>query len=150
LSSCGLDKYGRSAIYSSRGCYLAWKFKNFVSERGENVIREWIKTLPKKVQFKIDGRIKYLQTVEELKYPYVEKWAGVPDLFEVRVTFSGVQYRMLGCYGPGRTFILLTGAVEKDWKLEPRSAEDTATTRMKQVGDEKYVSDHFEEDEEAD
>ena len=147
MSIFGLDKYGSSTISFSCGCYLAWIFKNFVSERGENVIREWIATLPKKVRFKIDGRIRYLQTVDELQYPYVEKWTGVRDLFEVRVGFSGVQYRMLGCYGKERTFILLVGAVEKDWKLEPRSAEDTAIGRMSLIAEEKYVIDHFPKEE---
>lgn len=116
---------------------MAWTFKNFVSERGDDVIRQWIKTLPKKVRFKIDTRVKYLQTVEKLKYPYVEKWSGVADLYEVRITSSGVQYRILGCYGAEHDFILLIGAVEKDWKLEPRNAEMIAQARMKRVKNEK-------------
>lgn len=125
---------------------MGWQFKNFVSDRGENQIRSWIDTLPKKVRFKIDGRIKYLQTVEELKYPYVEKWKGSDDLFEVRVVFAGVMYRMLGCYSKGKEFVLLIGAVEKDWKLEPRGADTTAEARIPLIQDKKYVCDHFEKD----
>lgn len=122
---------------------MGWQFKNFVSERGENHIRSWINTLPKKVRFKIDARIKYLQTVEELKYPYVEKWKGADDLYEVRVVFSGVMYRMLGCYEEGKEFVLLIGAIEKGGQLEPRSAVTAAITRMSSIKDKKYVCDHF-------
>jgi len=125
---------------------LAWNFKNFVSERGENLIRRWMKGLPKKVRFKIDARIKYLQTVEQLENPYVEKWKGVPDLYEVRIGFSGVMYRILGCYGAQRQFVLLAGAIEKDWKLEPHNSVDVATERMKIIHNEKYVCDHFHQE----
>ena len=122
-----------------------WTFKNYVSERGENDIRRWLDSLPKSVRFKIDTRIRYLQNVRQLKYPYVEKWTGEEDLYEVRVVFSGVQYRSLGCYGPERRdFTLLIGAVEKSGKLNPREAVTIAKHRMKEVGDEKHVCRHFE------
>lgn len=126
---------------------MSWLFKNFVSDRGENEIRRWLNTLPKKVKFKIDTRIKYLQEVDQLKFPYVEKWTGVADLYEVRITFSGVQYRILGCYGERQEFILLIGAVEKDWQLEPRNAVTIATNRMKLISDRRYTCEHFEKDE---
>jgi len=126
---------------------LSWSFKNFVSDRGENDIRRWMNTLPKKVIFKIDTRIKYLQEVDQLTNPYVDKWTGIEDLYEVRIVFSGVQYRILGCYGKEqREFILLVGAVEKDWKLEPRNAEKIAEARMKLISDRRYICDHFEKE----
>jgi len=126
---------------------LSWIFKNFVSDRGENEIRRWLSTLPKKVVFKIDTRIKYLQEVDQLKFPYVEKWSGVSGLFEVRVVFSGVQYRILGCYGQGKDFLLLIGAVEKDWQLEPRNAENIAKARMKLISNRSNFCDHFRKEE---
>jgi hypothetical protein len=126
---------------------LSWLFKNFVSDRGENEIRRWIDALPKKVKFKIDTRIKYLQEVDQLKFPYVEKWVGEDDLYEVRITF-GVQYRILGCYGEQRReFLLLIGAIEKDWKLEPKNAVDIAKSRMKLISNRSNFCDHFEKEE---
>ncbi len=125
---------------------MSWTFKNFVSDRGENDIRKWINTLPKKVRFKIDARIRYLQEVDQLKYPYVEKWTGVEDLYEVRIGFSGVMYRILGCYGIKRhEFFLLIGAVEKDWKLEPRNAVDIAEARMQLISNRSNFCEHFEQ-----
>ncbi len=123
---------------------MSWIFKDFVSDRGENEIRRWLNTLPKKVIFKIDTRIKYLQEVDQLKFPYVEKWTGEVDLFEVRVVFSGVQYRILGCYGERKEFILLIGAVEKDWQLEPKNAVIIAKARMKLISKRRYICEHFE------
>lgn len=128
---------------------MSWIFKDFVSDRGENEIRRWLNTLPKKVIFKIDTRIKYLQEVDQLKFPYVEKWTGEVDLFEVRVVFSGVQYRILACYGLERgEFVLLIGAVEKDWQLEPKNAVTIAKSRMKLISNRSYICDHFKKEEE--
>src|SRR5207253_5490073 len=70
-------------------------FRSYVNQRGDNEIRQWLDSLPKPVRIKIDARIRILQTVEQLKYPYVEKWVGEDDLYEVRVVFGGTQYRSL-------------------------------------------------------
>ena len=126
---------------------MSWIFKDFVSDRGENDIRRWLNTLPKKVVFKIETRLKYLQEVDQLKFPYVEKWTGEEDLFEVRVVFSGVQYRILGCYGQERTdFLLLIGAVEKDWQLEPKNAVKIAKSRMQLISNRSNFCEHFEKE----
>ena len=123
---------------------MAWVFKDFVSDRGENEIRRWIDSLPKAVRFKLDGRIRYLQGVQQLKYPYVEKWVGEKDIYEVRVVFAGAQYRLLGCYGVGqKVFTLLVGAVEKSGQLNPREAVSTAKARMKIIEDGSHTCGHF-------
>ena len=125
---------------------MAWVFKDFVSDRGENEIRTWLDSpdIPLKARVKFDLRIRYLQGVENLKYPYVEKWVGEEDIYEVRVVFGGVQYRCLGGYGVGRrVFTLLVGAVEKSDKLNPRDAVDTAKARMKRIEDGSHACEHF-------
>ncbi len=124
---------------------MSWQFKNYVSVRGDNEIRRWLDSLPKKARFKIDARIKYLQQVDQLKFPYVEKWTGESDLYEVRVVF-GVQYRILCCYGEKGEFILLIGAIEKGWKLEPKNAVAIAKSRMHLISNRSYICDHFKED----
>jgi len=124
--------------------FMSWRFKDYINERGDNEIRQWLDSLPKPARFKIDARIRYLQNVEQLKYPYVEKWVGENDLYEVRVVFGGTQYRSLGCYGPQRReFTLLIGAVEKGGNLEPRDAVKTAKTRMKLILDGSHTCEHF-------
>lgn len=123
---------------------MLWLFKDFVNQRGDNEIRQWLNSLPKPARFKIDARIRYLQTVEQLKYPYVEKWTGEDDLYEMRVVFGGDQYRSLGCYGPERReFTLLIGAVEKGGRLEPRDAVRTAIARMALIQDANHTCRHF-------
>lgn len=92
----------------------------------------------------VSDRLRYLQGVAQLKYPYVEKWVGEDDLYEVRVVFGGEQYRILGCYGPKRKeFTLLIGAEEKGDRLEPRDAVRTAKTRMTLIVEERHVCKHF-------
>jgi len=121
-----------------------WLFKNFVNNRGDNEIRQWIDSLAKAVRFKIDARVRYLQSVRQLKYPYVEKWVGEDDIYEMRVVFSGVQYRPLGCYGPERReFTLLVGAIEKGGQLEPRDAVKIAKARIKLIKDGSHTCEHF-------
>ena len=116
-----------------------------------NEIRLWIDSLDvKRARIKIDVRLKDLQKVDQLKYPYVEKWVGEDDLYEVRVVFGGIQYRLLGCYGPERReFSLLVGATMRDDKLEPRSAVSIAKVRMLLIGDRRRTCDHFEQNKET-
>jgi len=123
---------------------MSWVFKDFVDNRGDNEIRQWLDSLSKPVRFKIDARIRYLQTADQLRPPYVEKWVTEDGLYEVRVVFGGVQYRTLGCYGPERrTFVLLIGAEEHGGKLEPRDAVSIAVARMNIIKDGSHTCEHF-------
>lgn len=125
---------------------MAWKFLDYVNAQGGNEIREWIDSLDvKRARIKIDVRLRDLQAVEQLRYPYVEKWVGEPDVYEVRIVFGNVQYRLLGCYGPARReFTLLIGATMRDDKLDPRNAVEVAKTRMPLIKDRRRNCDHFE------
>ena len=131
---------------------MAWVFRDFVNERNENEIRQWIDALEvKRARIKIDVRLRDLEKVEQLRYPYVEKWVGESDLYEVRVVFGGVQYRLLGCYGPSRgDFTLLAGATMRDDQLEPRNAVTVAKNRMTLIGDRRRTCEHFEQEQETD
>jgi hypothetical protein len=130
---------------------MAWIFRDFVNERDENEVREWIDSLEvKRARIKIDVRLRDLEKVEQLRYPYVEKWVGESDLYEVRVVFSGVEYRLLGCYGPERRdFTLLVGATMRDDKLEPRNAVTVAKARIPLIGDRRRTCEHFEQEQET-
>src|SRR5215208_6082741 len=124
---------------------MAWIFRDFVNE-GVNEIRQWIDSLDvKRARIKIDVRLRDLQQVDQLRYPYVEKWVGESDIYEVRVVFGGVQYRLLGCYGPERSeFTLLVGATMRDDKLNPKNAVSIAKSRMPLIRDRRYTCAHFE------
>src|ERR1700740_2862294 len=87
-----------------------WAFRDFLDGQGNNLIRPWIDSLPKKAGAKIDARILVLQASLILPAQYISALKGYEDIFELRVVFGGVQYRPLGTYGPGsREFTLLIG-----------------------------------------
>lgn len=94
---------------------MAWRFLDYINARSENEIRDWLISLPKKAQAKIDRMILVLQAYEGSWPPqYVSALKGYEGIYELRVVASGVQYRPLGFFGPGdREFTLLIGAVEK-------------------------------------
>ncbi|MGA7616256.1 MAG: type II toxin-antitoxin system RelE/ParE family toxin [Thermoanaerobaculia bacterium] len=122
----------------------SWIFRDFISERGVNEIREWIDSLPMKAQIKIDRRISYLQATRTFDPQYISARDGCDDIYELRVVCAGVQYRPLGCYGPERgEFTLLVGAVEKGSRLEPKDAPEIATHRRKIVmADKRRTREH--------
>jgi hypothetical protein len=126
---------------------MAWIIRDYVNGN-VNEIRQWIDSLEvKRARIKIDVRLKDLQSVAQLRYPYVEKWVGESGLYEVRVVFGGVQYRLLGCYGPNKQeFTLLVGATMRDDKLEPKNAVLIAKSRMPLIQDRRRTCDHFEQD----
>lgn len=118
-----------------------WIFRVFKSERGEDVIGKWLNELPIRVQVKIRTRLAYLEATEYWKRPEFDKLTGYEKLHEIRVEFSNVQYRVIGCYGPGRKeFTMLIGAVEKGNKLEPREALSIAEKRSKLINQQKHTA----------
>jgi Phage derived protein Gp49-like (DUF891). len=111
-----------------------WNFRDYISERGVNEIREWLDSLPMKAQIKIDTRISYLEATKTFEPQYISALDGYDDIYEVKVICANIQYRPLGCYGPGRgEFTLLIGAVEKGDRFDPKTAPETATERRKIV-----------------
>jgi hypothetical protein len=111
-----------------------WIFRDYLSHRGSNEIREWIDSLPMNAQVKIDRRISYLEATRNFEPQYVSALKGYDGIYELRIACSGVQYRPLGFYGPERgEFTILIGAVEKDGKLEPRNAAEVAQKRREEV-----------------
>ena len=112
-----------------------WTFRDYLRAVGgngkmtfENEILEWTLGLPKKAQAKMDMMILSLQSSAIWPPQYVSALKGCPQIFELRVSSFGVEYRPLGCHGPKRReFTLLKGAIEKGGKLEPPSACETAS-----------------------
>lgn len=119
-----------------------WTFYDFIESSGANPFREWADGLPMDAQASIDARI--LQMTAMLKWPekWISKYKGTEKIFELRITVKKVQYRPLGCYAPNRSFVLLGGAVEKDWKL-PRGTIDAVVRRQQTLDSEgNHVRPH--------
>ena len=122
---------------------MPWQFLDYVNARGQNDIRDWLVSLPKKAQAKIDRLILILRTYEGPWPPqYVSALRGYEGLYELRVVASGVQYRPLGFFGPGaREFTLLIGAVEKG-KLSRRVCETAFRRRQEVLADRSRAREH--------
>jgi len=125
-----------------------WTFKDYLNERGDNEIRLWLDSLSKKARIKIDRRIRYLENVQFFhgEPQYIKQLVGYEGIYEIRVVFSGDQYRPLGCYGPeDGEFTLLIGAFEVGDRFEPRNAPDIAVQRKAIIlADRSRTCDHFD------
>ncbi len=121
-----------------------WSFWDFVSIRGVNEIHRWLHSdaVPAKARAKINARIISLQGFALFPDQYFSALKGWDDLYEMRVGFSGVEYRPIGCYGPmGRQFTFLIGAIEKG--EIPRRLLETADDRRKLIhADPKRIERH--------
>lgn len=108
---------------------LDWTIKVFVAD-----VERWLNGQTPEARAKIEARIRYLEVISEWKPPYVVKLTGYADLYEIRVIHSNKQYRLIGCYGPGkREFTILVGAIEKEGKYNPPSVFETAERRIKLI-----------------
>lgn len=111
-----------------------WKFKVFVEDNGKNVIVDWLQKLPQSAQDAIDTRIRYLEVTEKWQRPAFDKLKGYDGIHEIRVKdhLANIEYRIFGCYGPGRKeFTLLVGAYKKDKNYDPKNCFNTAGLRYK-------------------
>jgi hypothetical protein len=110
-----------------------WIIKSFISERGGDVIEEWLANFSNDIKAEIETRLKYIKTLPILKRPYAKKLTGSKYIFEIIIKYKNVQYRPLGFINPAaHEFILLIGAIEKGDKFEPRGALEIAERRRQQ------------------
>jgi hypothetical protein len=116
----------------------SWTFFDFVTVRGNdeitNEIHEWLnsKDVRKEAKAKINARIVTLRGFPIFPDQYFSSYEGWDGLYELRVVFSGVQYRPFGFYGPERRqFTILVGSTEKG--KVPTSALKVADDRRKIV-----------------
>lgn len=124
-----------------------WTFMDFISDRGENLIRSWLDGLPEVVQAKIDDRLKTLRAMPIFPPQYISNYKGHDKILELRVSHCGVQYRPLGCHGPGRgEFTFLIGAIEKGGKIPKGTLESAERRRAQILSDKRYVDGHKYDD----
>ena len=126
-----------------------WDFFNYAELNGRNQIRAWLDGLPEADRAKIDYRL--LQMAGEPP-PWREKWVsryrGTDELYEFRITGKKVQYRPLGTYFGELKYLILNGAIEKNWKI-PKSDVQTAVRRLSNIRkDSAHVVPHQFDDEE--
>jgi hypothetical protein len=125
-----------------------WTFFDFVTVRGSaevtNEIHGWLnsKEVRKEAKAKINARIIALQGFPIFPEQYFSSYAGWDDLYELRVGFSGVEYRPFGCYGPKqRQFTILVGSTEKG-KVPKRTLKVADERRKIIFADPRRVTPH--------
>lgn len=105
-----------------------WQFRDYVDQRGHNLIRQWLDEQPPAVHIKIDALIRNLETTEQLRGRSTKVLKGkCKGLIELRIEKNGIQYRPLAYYGPKQHQItILSGAIEKGDQFVPKAACDIA------------------------
>jgi hypothetical protein len=123
-----------------------WRWKDYLDDRGRNVIADWIKDLPEAAQTKLESRLLILRGLERNHWnpQYVKPLVGYSGVLEIRFRSNRIQYRPLFCFGPGRRELtLLVGAIEKGDEFEPKGAPTTAQSRRGEIqANPNRVTDH--------
>jgi hypothetical protein len=117
-----------------------WTFQTY-KDQNVNEIKGWIGELSPKARVKFRKRISYLAITRIWIKKYAEKLKGYENIIEIKIRYHNIQYRPLGCCGPGtREFTLLIPAREVGSEFEPRHAPKTAQKRCKLIHqNRKYV-----------
>lgn len=109
-----------------------WKFSDYCSEAGTNLIQAWYDDQPVEAQADFDVTLNNLAGLRD--------WRGLNEfkllkgkhqkLGEIRFKTLNVQYRPVGCFGPGqREFTILVGCIKKQNVYQPPDAFDLALKR---------------------
>jgi hypothetical protein len=107
------------------------------------LISEWLSALPSKVRNRIKTIFLYLQSQRSWRnIPYIKKLSDCGDVCEIIIKINNIQYRPLGCYGPGKDeFTLLVGASKKERIWTPRNARERAKKMAKLIRQHKDTKD---------
>lgn len=125
---------------------------DFLEADGENTILAWLDSLRKdrrgepRAKIKINTRIQFLEATENWHWPpqQISCLECHKRIYELRVVHKNIQYRPLGCYGPGeKEFTLLVGAREENNGFRPREAPRIAEQRRSIIfNDRRRVCKH--------
>lgn len=118
--------------------------KTYVTKRGRDTIQEWIDDLPTRAHVAIDVRIRFLALGGNWRPPFAAKLRGYDSIWEIKVLSGNIQYRPLGCFGPGKhVFSILIGAIKKNNRFIPQNAPKTAEKRKQLIyQDEGYLNEY--------
>lgn len=109
---------------------MAWTFYEHVEADGGGAMARWVADQPQGVRVRLRAKLNaILLELQRSEAPRFTREDGVGQLrgpcrglFEICLLVDKVQYRPIGCYGPGmRDFTLLVGATERGGELTPES-----------------------------
>ena len=113
-----------------------WTYYDFVDDRGNNVIRQWLAGIPPEVAAALDAMLDLMggKPPGTWARPYIDALSGTRYVREFRFKENRIQWRPLYCYGPGQMAVtLLVGASKKDRAWDPPNAIDLANERSLQI-----------------
>jgi hypothetical protein len=120
---------------------------DYLDASGESAFEAWRRGLPPRAQVQIDTRLKYMRVMERWPDKWVSSYKGYDDILELRIPFDKVQYRPLGCYGPGRgIFTLLIGAIERSRKIPYGNLQAARSRRATVYADQSRIREHEYDD----
>jgi hypothetical protein len=136
-TSVGQTKIVVTPLDISQTCdKLGWKFNVFVSSTGSTALQKTIDEQDVVVIQQFKARVRYLANTPRIdwKTPHALKLQGVKDIYEIRFSANGVQFRPFGFFGPGSNeFTILVWATHKQKIYDPNDAIKTAERRRKAV-----------------
>lgn len=124
-----------------------WAFYSFL-DRGNCVIHKWMDDIGIKIKAagKIEARFRYLAFQQSWEPNLAKKLKGYDDIFEIRIRYESIQFRPLGCFGPGANqFSLLIGAIEKGDVFVPKNAPEVAKQRRELIYKNRSLIHEYEE-----
>jgi hypothetical protein len=111
-----------------------WRFMDYRSAVGNNLIEEWYINLPEEAQVEFDVTLKTLSIATDWRGMAEFKSLGLDGLCEIRFKALNVQYRPAGYFGPGaRCFSIYVGCRKKGSIYTPPDAFDLAAKRRGKV-----------------
>ena len=112
---------------------MQWIVNYYTDKRGEQPVKEWIKSLDRKLRLKVYRSFELLEEFNlNLKSPYVKPLED--KLYELRIKDPKGIYRIIYFAHTGREFIMLNGFTKKTQKT-PKKEIELAKIRMKEVLD---------------
>jgi len=111
-----------------------WRFLDYCSPAGNNLIEEWYLDLPVVAQAEFDVTLKTLAISEDWRGLSEFKCLGRGGLCEIRFVAGKIQYRPAGLFGPGpKTFSIYVGCKKKGKVFDPPDAFELALKRSGRV-----------------
>ena len=132
-----------------------WRFWDYVSPAGNNLIKEWVQGLSGEAQLFFNSILKNIRNTDR-----PQEWISFKGflsgkyrkekIWELEFISDKRQYRVLGVFGPGRKeATLLVGCYHKQRVYQPPNALDEAVKRKKGLSErratrrERQVRDDF-------
>jgi hypothetical protein len=110
-----------------------WRFADYCSPAGNNLIQEWYEDLPEEAQAEFDVTLKALSIAEDWRGRKEFKHLGRKGLGEIRFSSLGVQYRPAGCFEGQKRFAIYIGCFKKGNVYNPPDAFELALKNRARV-----------------